>query len=148
MDWLKKYKETLLYVFFGALTTLVSLGSFKVCNLLFGEGWHHVSNVISWVLAVATAYVTNKLWVFKSRSWAPAVLRRELPTFVGARVFSLGIEAVGLFLTIDLLGLGAWQWSVLGFLIEGEDVCKLLLQVVVLILNYVFSKLVIFKKKA
>ena len=146
MNFWKKYKEPILYIFFGAVTTLVNLVVFKLCNLC--SLWYLISNVIAWIAAVAVAYVTNKLWVFESRSWKPAVLRRELPSFVGARVFSLLIEEVGLFLTIDLLGWGAWTGHVFGFSFVGEDICKVIMQVIVMILNYVFSKLVIFKKKA
>lgn len=144
----EKYKELIVYVFFGAVTTLVNFVVFKLCNAAFGEDLHLVSNVIAWVAAVIVAYITNKLWVFESKSWAPPVLRREIPTFVGARVFSLVIEELGLWLTIDMLHFDRFSFDVFGFTIGGLDICKVTLQVVVLLSNYIFSKLVIFKKKA
>ena len=146
----QKYRGMILYIFFGAVTTLVNLVVFKLFNLLLGSDMYMylVSNVIAWAAAVLTAFFTNKLWVFESKSWAAVVLRRELPSFVGARIFSFLLEEVGLFLTIDLLGFGAWSLTLpyLAFTVDGEDISKVFLQVVVLVLNYIFSKLVIFKK--
>lgn len=143
---IKKYREVILYIFFGAVTTLVNLVVFKLCNILLGSEWYLVSNAIAWAAAVLTAFFTNKLWVFESRSWAPAVLWRELPSFVGARVFSFLIEEAGLFIMIDLMHLDAWSFT-RWIDVTGEDISKVFLQVVVLVLNYIFSKLVIFKKK-
>lgn len=147
MNWLKRYREPLMYLFFGVVTTVLNLLVFKLCNLLLGDALYLVSNVIAWAAAVITAYVTNKLWVFESKSWAPTVLAREIPAFAGARVFSLLIEEAGLFLTIDLLGWDRWSLSLLFFTVGGQMICKFLMQVIVVILNYVFSKLIIFKKK-
>ncbi len=144
---LLKHKEMILYIFFGAITTLVDLVVFKLCCVLFGTEGYLVWNVVAWAAAVLTAFFTNKLWVFESKSWAPAVLRRELPTFVGARVASLLIAEAGLFVAIDLLGFGKWSFALPFITVDGHDVCKVFLQVIVLILNYIFSKLVIFKKE-
>lgn len=127
----KKQSELVLYIIFGALTTLVSLGSYFFCNEVF-ELHYLISNLISWVLAVAFAYVTNKVYVFQSKGLGLAQLRREISLFVTARVASLGIEEVGLFIFIGLM-----DWN--------ENLAKLLMQVVVVVVNYVFSKLVIFK---
>ncbi|MBE6767861.1 MAG: GtrA family protein [Ruminococcaceae bacterium] len=142
-----KYKEMILYIVFGAITTLVDLVVYKLCCVLFGTGLYLVWNVVAWAAAVLTAFFTNKLWVFESKSWAPAVLRRELPAFVGARVASLLIAEAGMFVAIDLLGCGVWSISLPFITVNGHDICKILLQVIVLILNYIFSKLVIFKKE-
>lgn len=142
-----KYREMISYIFFGAVTTLVNLVVFKLFNLILGDALYLVSNVIAWVAAVMTAFFTNKLWVFESKSWAPRVLRRELPTFVGARIFSFLIEEAGLLLTVDVLGFGAWTLTLPFVTVGGVMICKVFLQVVVLVLNYIFSKLVIFKKK-
>ncbi len=142
-----KYRETISYIFFGAVTTLVNLVVFKLFNVILGEESYLISNTIAWVVAVLVAFFTNKLWVFESKSWAPAVVRRELPTFVGARVLSYLFEEAGLFVTIGLLGFGEWVLALPFVTVSGEMVCKVFLQVVVLVLNYIFSKLVIFKTK-
>ncbi len=142
-----KYKEIITYVIFGGLTTLVSLITFKAANTVLGESKYLVSNVISWILAVIFAYVTNKLWVFSSRSWKPEIVLREVAEFFGARLFSLGCEELGLWLLVSVCGLSAFSREIFGFTVTGSDVSKLIMQVVVVILNYVFSKFVIFKSK-
>ena len=142
-----KYRETIAYIFFGAVTTLVNLVVFKLFNVILGEEMYLVSNTIAWAAAVLVAFFTNKLWVFESKSWAFSVIRRELPTFVGARIFSYLFEEAGLFLTVGLMGLGEWMLALPFITVSGEMVCKVFLQVVVLVLNYIFSKLVIFKKR-
>ena len=143
----KKHKELILYIFFGGVTTLVNLAVFKLCNLALGERWYLLSNIVAWVAAVAAAYISNKLWVFESKSWAAPVLAREIPSFVGARVFSLLVEEAGLWITVDLLGWGRWSLTLWGVTVGGKMICKILLAVIVVLLNYVFSKLVIFNKK-
>ncbi len=141
-----KYREILLYVLFGALTTLVNFVVFKLCNVAFGEKFYLLSNVVAWIAAVIFAYLTNKLFVFESKSWAPRVLLREIPSFASARLLSLGIEEAGLWLLVDVLGMDAWLLD-LGFVrIGGKMIAKVILAVVVVILNYVFSKLFIFRK--
>ena len=91
-----------------------------------------IANVISWILAVAFAYVTNKLFVFQSVSWDLNVILKEIPAFVGARLFSFGFEMV-------------WMWLTAVKLKQNDKVCKLLGQVAITIMNYFFSKLFIFR---
>ena len=132
MKKLKLTKELVLYVVFGALTTAVSFVSYYVCNSVLGI--HYLwSNIISWVLAVLFAYVTNKLFVFDSKGLKGGALFREFVAFIVARLISLGIEELGLYLMIGLFH-------------ADENLSKLLMQVIVVIANYVFSKLFIFKK--
>ena len=64
-----KYKEIISYLFFGVMTTLVNFVSFWAFNKILGESLYLISNVIAWVISVVFAYVTNKLWVFESKSW-------------------------------------------------------------------------------
>ncbi|MBR0414864.1 MAG: GtrA family protein [Clostridia bacterium] len=140
--------ELIKYIIFGGLTTVVSLVSFKLFDFLLGEKLYLVSNIISWVLAVAFAFVTNKLWVFRSKSWQSKVVLKEALGFAGARLFSLGVEEVGLWLLISVLGMGQMQaWVLFGFTINGNLIAKVIMQVIVVIMNYVFSKFIIFKKK-
>ena len=144
---INKYKELILYVIFGALTTLVNLLSFKLFNLILGEELYLVSNVIAWFLSVVFAYITNKLFVFESRSWKIKIISKEILSFFAARILSFAIEEFGLFAFVDLLGFDKYQLDIFGFVIGGKMISKLLLAVVIVILNYIFSKLVIFKKK-
>ena len=142
-----KYKELITYVVFGGLTTVVNLVVFELCGLVLGDEKYLISNVIAWVAAVIFAYVTNKIWVFESKSWAPKLILKEIPSFFAARVFSFVVEEAGLFVFVDLLGFSEYSIKILSFEIGGELIAKVILAVVVVILNYVFSKLFIFKKK-
>lgn len=145
-DLLVKYKELLLYVFFGAGTTVVNFLAYALFQTLLGESLYLLSNALAWIVAVVFAYITNKLWVFESKSWRPAILWREIPAFLGARVLSFVIEEVGLFVMVDLLKFSAFSLTLAGITLSGSLLAKLLLAVIVVILNYFFSKLVIFKK--
>lgn len=141
-----KYRELISYIFFGVLTTVVSLVSFRIFDVILGEKLYLLTNIISWVFAVIFAYITNKLWVFESKSWKASVVIKELIGFFGARILSLVIEEVGLWLMVDLLSMGEISINIFRFNINGNFIAKLIMQVVVVILNYIFSKLVIFKK--
>lgn len=77
-----KYKEIISYLFFGVMTTLVNFVSFWAFNKILGESLYLISNVIAWVISVVFAYVTNKLWVFESKSWKFRVLLKEVPEFL------------------------------------------------------------------
>lgn len=144
----KKYEQLIKYVFFGALTTVVNLAAFKIFDVILGKKLFLVTNVIAWVIAVIFAYVTNKLWVFESKSWKGSLVVKELFGFLGARLFSLGAEELGLWLMIDALNMGEYQgFDILSFNIDGNFIAKVIMQIVVVILNYVFSKFIIFAKK-
>ena len=143
----EKYKEIILYLIFGGLTTLVSFVSFWLFDLVFGVELVSLTEFLSWVLAVAFAYVVNKLFVFESKSWAWSVLKKELPPFVIARVFSLAVELGGILLLVYPLNFRLISLAIFGFNISGLVISKLILSVIVVILNYFFSKFIIFKKK-
>ena len=140
-------RETILYLIFGVLTTLVNFVVFWLMNRLLGEKLALFNNAVAFVAAVAFAYITNKLFVFESRSWSAEVLRREIPSFIGARLFSFGLEELLLWLSTDVLNVTRYKWEFLGIAIGGLMIAKILISVLVVILNYVFSKLYIFKKK-
>lgn len=144
---LKKYREIISYVFFGALTTVVNLICFRIFDLILGQEKYLVTNVISWTAAVIFAYITNKLWVFESKSRNSKVIIREIVSFFGARLFSLAVEEAGLWLMIDVGKMGLSEFRIIGMDIDGNMIAKLIMQVVVVILNYVFSKFIIFAKK-
>lgn len=151
-------KEIITYIFFGVLTTVVNLITFYVFKRIFiSIGWDGIfnsfipegsalqkifvggtdyldANFIAWVVGVIFAFVTNKLWVFDSKSWAPSVAGKEFTGFMGARLFSFVIETVAMFILVTLLSV-------------NDFISKIIVGVIVIILNYIFSKLLIFKKK-
>ena len=127
----KKNKEILLYLFFGGLTFLVSISSYALFNIRIG--WNALTaNIASWILAVAFAYVTNRTWVFESSTDRGSTLIKEITGFVGGRIATLVIEELILFIFITGLEMN----SVL---------VKIVAQVVVIALNYVISKMIVFK---
>jgi len=141
-----QYREAIDYLFWGGMTTVVSWGSYSLFVVLLGSSaltetsmvfW---ANILSWVCAVIFAFVTNKLWVFQSKSWAGNVLLPELTKFLSSRV------ATGIFEMIAVPALVAIGLNQTIFGIEGM-VSKVLVSVVVVILNYILSKLFVFKNK-
>ena len=128
-----KYWDILSYLFFGVLTTVVNYLVYLPCyNLLHFSA--SVSNVIAWVVAVAFAYLTNKPFVFKSHDWSWKTVAPELAKFVGCRIGSGFVETAIIFTMADLLQFNGNVW-------------KLITSVLVVILNYVGSKLLVFRKK-
>ena len=129
---IEKYRDILVYLIFGVLTTVVNYVVYLPCYNLLGIS-ASVSNVIAWVFAVAFAYVTNKPFVFQSHDWSRQTVIPELTKFVGSRVASGALETGIIFLTVDCL-----HWN--------GNVMKLLTSVLVVIINYIASKLLVFKK--
>ena len=142
-----KYKELILYVFFGAMTTLVNFAAFKFFNVVLGEERYLISNVIAWFVSVVFAYITNKLFVFESKSMKANVVLKEASSFFLSRVASFGIEEAGLFVLVDLVGMKDLAVDVFGITIGGQTIAKVIIGLVVVVINYFFSKFVIFRKK-
>ncbi len=140
-------KETVTYIFFGGLTTLVNLVVFKVFDLFFGGKWYLLTNTIAWIAAVAFAFVTNKLFVFESKKWTFGVLKKEIPGFLSARIGSYFVEQGGLWCFVELLHFDEKVFDFKLLQLSGKIVAKLIIGVIVVVLNYLFSKFVIFKKK-
>ncbi len=129
--WYHKYKEGLLYLFFGGCTTLVNILAFALFRLIhIGT---YISNGLAWVLAVLFAFVTNKIFVFESKGKSKKETFKEGVSFFGFRVLSLVIDMGIMYLLIDIL-----SWN--------ELLSKVISNIVVIILNYIFSKVFIFKK--
>lgn len=126
-------KEVLLYLIFGVLTTAVNfiVYTFFTRVLLVDE---LISNIFAWVFAVTFAYVTNKKYVFSSKSTTAKQLTKELTSFFLARLFSLGVDMSIMYIGIRVL-------------FVFDMYVKLFSQVVIVILNYVLSKFIIFKKE-
>ena len=148
---MKKYREIISYLFWGVMTTLVSWVSYGIFALLFAKqeqelhmfGVHMsmvvlLANILSWICAVSFAFVVNKLWVFESKCWKKSVWLPELWKFISARIITGIIEIVAVPL---LVGIGLHQ-TIFG--VEGM-VAKIIVSVVVVVLNYVFGKLIVFK---
>ena len=127
-----KHWDMVSYLFFGVLTTVVNYLVYLPLYNLAGIS-AAVSNMIAWAAAVAFAYVTNKPFVFKSHDWSMQTVLPELGKFVGCRAASGGLETALVFLTVDVCGWDGNLW-------------KLIVSVVVVILNYVSSKLLVFRK--
>ena len=131
------YKEAIDYLFWGGMTTVVSWGTYSLFVLLGASVFW--GNAGSWVCAVAFAFVTNKLWVFQSKSWAGSVVFPELGKFLSSRV------ATGIFEMIAVPALVAIGLNQTIFGIDGM-VSKVVVSIAVIVLNYVLSKLFVFKK--
>lgn len=142
-----KYKELIIYAIFGVCTTLVNFASYKIFNVILGEKYYLVSNIVAWFISVVFAYITNKLFVFESKSWEIKLIAKEVSSFFAARIFSFVIEEVGLFLLVDILNMKETAIEIFGFVISGNMIAKVLLAVIVVVLNYFFSKLIVFKSK-
>ncbi len=128
----KKYKEIINYLIFGGLTTLVSIGTYALFTKLFNIDYL-VSNVLSWIIAVLFAFITNKLFVFESKSKDKKQVSKEMINFFFFRVVSLGIEMVIMYTFVDLLSF-------------NDLITKVIAQVIVILSNYIFSKVFVFKK--
>lgn len=135
----RKNQEIILYLLFGGATTIVSWAAYAL-----GVGTMGLSvtagNIFSWLCAVTFAFVTNKLWVFGSKSWAWPKWVREAAAFFGGRIFSGLVELGGLPLLMKL-GLDQTLFGVEGF------AAKIVVTVVVVILNYFLSKFIAFASK-
>ena len=138
-DLLTKYREQLLYLIFGGLTTVVDWSVSFLLYYFWGEAIDatplllHGANVIAWVAAVTFAYVTNRIWVFESkrRGFVPIVC--EIAAFAGGRVLTLLLQEAIMGVFCTWLGL-------------NEYLFKIIAAVLVIILNYFISKLLVFRK--
>jgi len=128
-----KYKDLIPYGIFGVLTTIVNIVVYALCAKKLGMSTV-VSTVIAWIAAVLFAYFTNRKWVFHSKSSGVKAIAVEMASFFACRLLT-GVLDVGIMkLFVDILGF-------------NDVIIKAASNVIVIILNYVASKLVIFKKK-
>ena len=128
-----KYKEIINYLIFGVLTTIVNYVSYiiltKVCNIDY-----LVSTVIAQVISIIFAYITNKIFVFQSKNLSKKEFFREMFSFFGFRILSLFLDMGFMYLFVDMIHL-------------NDIIMKLVSNVLIVIANYIFSKLFIFRKK-
>ena len=134
-----KYKEIINYLFFGGLATVVSLGVKYLLLFTILDASNafelQLSVIISWFAACTFAYITNRLWVFESKS---KEIVKEIAKFFTSRIVTLGLEMLIMFIFVTALGLNSDIWVI---------VWTLVAQVVVIVGNYILSKLLVFKKK-
>jgi Predicted membrane protein len=128
----QKYKAVIMYGIFGVITTVINIGLYALCY-----EYLHIpnvpSNIISWIVTILTAFITNKLWVFESKSMDPKTFFSELMKFTGARVATGVIDLAIMFVGVDVM--------------HGSGmIFKVIANVIVIILNYVLSKLIVFKQ--
>ena len=128
-----KYKSIIAYLIFGVLTTLINWGSYFLCYNIV-QIPNVPSTIIAWILAVAFAFITNKIWVFGSKSFNGKVLLHEIWTFLAARLITGILDVVIMYFAVDVFAMNSTVW-------------KLISNIIVIVLNYIFSRLIIFKKE-
>lgn len=136
MDTLKQlfyqYKEPITYLFWGVMSTIANVVTYWICYDVC-----HISNMastlVAWIVAVIMAFITNKLWVFESRNTSWEEDLKEFFSFIGFRIVSEIFDLGIMYWAVDLMGMNGLFW-------------KIVANVIVVILNYIFSKFIIFKK--
>lgn len=135
----KKYEEIVNYLIFGVLTTVVSLAIKYLLLFTILDAKNsiqlQIAVIVSWITACTFAYVTNRIWVFKSKS---KNILKEAISFFAARLATLGLEMLIMFVFVTVLGLNSNLWVIVWTLVS---------QVLIIIGNYVLSKLLVFKKE-
>ena len=133
----KKYKEIINYLIIGGLTTVVSLATFYIVRIFFLTNDTQldiqISNIISWIFAVLFAFITNKKYVFESKTTGTKKIK-EMIKFYLSRLTTLIIDMVTM-------------WILTAPLNINDKVSKIIVQFIIVVLNYVFSKLFVFKKE-
>ena len=132
----QKRKEQINYIFFGVATTAVNWIVYTI-SVKTSIGMN-TANILAWIVAVLFAYVTNKLWVFESKSFQLKNLIKEFSSFIAARLVS-GVFEIVLLPVLVYIGINQTLFGIEGF------VAKIIISVFVIILNYIFSKLFVFK---
>lgn len=135
----KKFEEAINYLFFGFLAFLVNMFAYAVAAKVLGADNDKVvlvliATVFAWVAAVLFAYWTNRTFVFKSKVMEKAEVRKEFFSFIGARVVTGVMELVIMYIMVDLADI-------------NDLISKFVCNVIVIVSNYIFSKLWVFRKK-
>lgn len=133
VDWYIKKTEAMRYLVFGGISTVINILVFALFDSL--DLPTLASNTIAWIVSVIFAYVTNKYCVFYTKTKSNKDFFREFGSFIVARLATLGVETLMMGLTVDV-----WHWNAV--------LMKVIANIVVIILNFVFSKLFIFKNNA
>lgn len=129
---IEKYKAIILYILFGILTTIINLVSYT--GMIYLHWNVQLSVILSWLITVISAYLTNRKWVFNSKTTTSVELLPEFLAFLSSRVLTLILEMIIIWFGVQLLKQNPLIW-------------KLIDNVVVVIFNYIISKLFVFKRK-
>ena len=129
----KKYQQPILYLFFGVCTTAVNIITYYISAHIFSLSVV-LSTCLAWAISVIFAYITNKWWVFESKSLRLKAVVQEFLSFTGCRLFTGACDLLIMFIFVDCLAM-------------DDLFVKIASNVLVVILNYIFSKLIIFKQK-
>lgn len=129
-----KYKEIINYLFFGVLTTIVSLATYYILVLTILDANNpielQIANVIAWITCVTFAYITNRKYVFNSKE---ENILKEMLKFYSARIASLLIDMALMYIFVSRLHF-------------NDKIIKIIVQIIIIILNYILSKIIVFKK--
>lgn len=128
----KKYEEIMNYIIVGGMTTIISILSYNLFRIILSDPTNlnvQISTVLSWIVAVAFAYFANRIFVFKSNNSK----KLESVKFVSARIMSLLIEMLVMFILTAIFKI-------------NDKIAKILVQFIIVVLNYLFSKIFVFKK--
>lgn len=132
IDLIVKHKGFIFYGIFGVLSTLINWGVYFLCYQII-----HIPNVpstiIAWILSVSVAFITNKVWAFESKSFEKKLFLREAITFFSSRLATGALDVLIMFITVDVMKWNSILW-------------KMISNVIVIIINYIFMKFVVFKK--
>lgn len=129
---IEKYKAIILYILFGVLTTIINLVSYT--GMIYLHWNVQLSVILSWLITVISAYLTNRKWVFNSKATTSVELLREFLAFLSSRMLTLILEMIIIWFGVQLLKQNPLIW-------------KLIDNVVIVIFNYIISKLFVFKRK-
>lgn len=141
IEFFKKYREQISYLFFGVLTTVVNYSAFAILRLIIGDYWIHLINILTFIIATLFAYFTNKIFVFKKKDWDFLNLLKELVSFFSSRISSFLIEFFGLYVCVNMLNSDQYTF----FIMDGTMAAKIILSFVAVIINYFLSKFFVFK---
>ena len=129
-----KYKELFFYGVFGVGATVINIVSYRVLANIFGKKYFLIANIIAWILAFIFAFITNKLFVFESKSWEAQIAMNEFVGFLSARLATGILDTVLMWFFVSVISL-------------DDTLSKIIINILVIIINYIASKFFIFKKE-
>jgi len=131
--WLR-YKELFFYGVFGVGATVINIVSYRILANTFGKKYFLIANIIAWIFAFIFAFITNKLFVFESKSWETQIAMKEFVGFLSARLATGILDTILMWLFVSVISL-------------DDTLSKIIINILVIIINYIASKFFIFKKE-